>query len=122
MATKKQALAAVGDEGRAPSWQEDALGFLISPVGREDFLASYYEQKELLNLRDGTPRYADLLTLEMLDHFIASADLREGMLDLANKHNRINRDAYVDDEGRVMQVAVTEEYLKGATIILPHLH
>ena len=55
MATKKQALTAVGDEGHNPSWQEDALGFLISPVGREDFLANIYEQKELLNLRDGTP-------------------------------------------------------------------
>jgi bifunctional lysine-specific demethylase and histidyl-hydroxylase NO66 len=122
MATKKQALAAVGDEGQTPSWQEDALGFLISPVGREDFLADFYEQKELLNLRDGTPRYGELLSLEMLDHFISSADLREGMLDLANKHNRLNRDAYIDDDGKVMQVAVTEEYLKGATIILPHLH
>ena len=58
----------------------------------------------------------------MLDHFIASAALREGMLDLANKHHRISRDAYVDEQGRIVQVAVTEEYLKGATIILPHLH
>ncbi len=122
MATKKQALAAVSDGGHSPNWQDDALGFLISPIGRDRFLAEIYEQKELLNLRNEPGRYADLLTLESLDHFIASADLREGMLDLANKHNRINRDAYVDEEGRVMQVAVTEEYLKGATIILPHLH
>ncbi len=58
----------------------------------------------------------------MLDQFISSADLREGMLDLSNKHNRITRDAYIDDDGKVIQVAVTEEYLKGATIVLPHLH
>ena len=121
-ARSRTSIKAVGPEGHNPTWQDDALGFLIAPVGREDFLANYYEQKELLNLRDGTPRYGELLSLEMLDHFIASADLREGMLDLANKANRINREAYVDDDGRVMQVAVTEEYLKGATIILPQLH
>jgi hypothetical protein len=112
----------VDEAGHGPTWQDDALGFLISPVGRDAFLADIYEQKELLNLRNEPHRYADLLTLESLDQFIAGADLREGMLDLANKHNRINREAYVDEDGRVMQVAVTEEYLKGATIILPHLH
>lgn len=122
MATKQQSLQAVGEAGHSPSWQEDALGFLIAPADRADFLANIYEQRELLNLRNEPDRYAELLTLESLDHFIASADLREGMLDLSNKHNRISRDAYVDDNGKIVQVAVTEEYLKGATIILPHLH
>ncbi|MGQ0661007.1 cupin domain-containing protein [Sphingosinicella sp.] len=122
MATRKQALKAVDADGHNPSWEEDALGFLIAPVAREEFLASIYEQKELLNLRHEPDRYADLLTLDSLDQFIASADLREGMLDLSNKHNRITREAYLDEDGRVIQVAVTEEYLRGATIILPHLH
>ena len=106
----------------SPRWEDDALGFLIAPVAREAFLAEHYEKKALINIRSEPDRYADLLTLEALDQFIASADLREGMVDLTNHRNRIARDSYVDERGRVSRVAVAEEYLRGATIILPHLH
>ncbi len=112
--------AAAGDS--SPRWEEDALGFLIAPVTPEAFLGRYYEREALINIRGEPDRYADLLTLASLDHFINSADLREGMVDLTNHRNRIERDSYVDDSGRVSRVAVTEEYLRGATIILPHLH
>ena len=79
------------DEGDSPRWEEDALGFLIAPVGKEDFLANYYEQKPLINIRNEPDRYADLLTLGIVDHFINSADLREGLVDLTNHRNRIER-------------------------------
>ncbi len=105
-----------------PRWEEDALGFLIAPVTREAFLADHYERQPLIDLRNEPDRYADLLTLEALDRFIASADLREGMIDLTNHHDRISRDQYVDENGRIIRSAITEEYLRGATIILPHLH
>ena len=59
---------------------------------------------------------------QILDDFINSADLREGMIDLTSQKNRISRDAYIDDGGRVSRVAVAEEYLDGATIILPQFH
>jgi len=108
--------------GAPTRWEDDALGFLISPVTRDQFLKDYYERGPLIDLRNEPNRYADLLTLETLDHFIASADLREGMVDLTNHHDRISRDAYVDENGRVIRSAITEEYLRGATIILPHLH
>jgi cupin superfamily protein len=117
----KAGLQAVETEA-SPRWEEDALGFLIAPVGREDFLDRVYEREALINIRNEPERYADLLTLEALDHFIASADLREGMVDLTNHRNRIERDAYIDDQGRVSRSVLTEEYLKGATIILPQFH
>ena len=115
-------LRALDSETPSPRWEEDALGFLIAPVARETFLAEHYERQALINVRGEPRRYADLLTLEALDHFIASADLREGMIDLTNRKNRISRDSYVDDRGRVSSVAVAEHYMRGATIILPHLH
>jgi ribosomal protein L16 Arg81 hydroxylase len=108
--------------GPSPSWEEDALGFLIAPVTPQAFLGRYYEREALVNVRSEPQRYADLLTLEILDHFINSADLREGMIDLTSQKNRISRDDYIDDQGRVSRVAVAEEYLDGATIILPQLH
>jgi ribosomal protein L16 Arg81 hydroxylase len=111
-----------GAAGPLPSWQEDALAFLMAPVGREDFLRDYYEERPLLNLAGEPERYASLLTLAMLDDFIASADLREGMLDLTNRRNPVNRDQYVFEDGRISHTAVAREYMRGATIILPHLH
>lgn len=106
----------------APRWEEDALEFLIAPVSREDFLKTYFERGLLTCIRGAPDLYADLLSLEAIDRFIASADLREGMVDLTNHHRRLSRDDYVNSEGRVSRVAVTEEYLRGATIVLPHLH
>ncbi len=106
----------------SPRWDEDALGFLIAPVARETFLDQHYEREALIATRGEPDRYADLLTLDMLDHFIASANLREGMVDLANQKNRVSRDTYIDDRGRVSSVGIAENYLRGATVILPHLH
>jgi hypothetical protein len=106
----------------SPGWEEDALGFLIAPVTPEDFLGRIYEREALVNVRGEPDRYADLLTLHILDDFINSADLREGMIDLTSQKNRISRDAYIDDSGRVSRIAVAEEYLDGATIILPQFH
>ena len=113
---------AVNGASPSPRWEEDSLGFLIAPVERERFFADHYERAPLLTQRGEPNRYADLLTLEALDHFIASADLREGMLDLTRHRDRIARDSYVNDSGRVSAVAVAEHYMRGATIILPHLH
>jgi len=106
----------------SPLWEEDALGFLIAPVTPETFLSRYYEREALVNIRNEPDRYADLLTLQILDDFINSADLREGMIDLTSQKNRISRDAYIDESGRVSRIAVAEEYLDGATIILPQFH
>ncbi len=121
-ASGKANLKAVSGDAASPRWEEDALGFLIAPVPRETFLADFYERQALINVRGEPHRYAELLTLDTLDHFIASADLREGMVDLTSQRNPISRDSYIDDNGRISRVAVAEHYMRGATIILPHLH
>jgi len=121
-AAGRSKLRAVGGEGASPRWEEDALGFLIAPVTREQFLEDYYERDALITARGEPDRYADLLTTEMLDHFIASANLREGMIDLTSQKNRISRESYVDDRGRISAVGIVENYLRGATVILPSLH
>ena len=77
----------------SPGWEEDALGFLVAPVTRDEFFSRHYEHEALINIRNEPERYADLLTLKILDDFINSADLREGMIDLTSQKNRISRDA-----------------------------
>src|SRR4051794_37454997 len=97
----------------SPGWGGGGLGFLIAPVTPDAFLGRYYEREALINIRDEPERYADLLSLRMLDDFINSADLREGMIDLTSQKNRISREAYIEDGGRVSRVGVAEEYLDG---------
>ncbi|HEX8364860.1 MAG TPA: cupin domain-containing protein [Allosphingosinicella sp.] len=118
------ALARGGEEatGPSPSWREDALGFLMAPVGRAAFVEDYYEQRPLLNIRGEPERYGELLSLAMVDDFIASADLREGMIEVTNRKNPISREDYTYEDGRISRNAVAREYQRGATIILPHLH
>jgi len=113
--------AGTDNEG-SPRWEEDALGFLIAPVTPREFLDRYYEREALVGIRRQPERYADLLTLDSLDHFINSADLREGMIDLTNHRDRIERDEYVGEDGRISRAVVAEEYLRGSTIILPQFH
>jgi hypothetical protein len=107
-----------GDEAS----EEDPLGFLIAPVTPAHFFENYYERAPLLSARQEPLRYAHLLTLEALDSFIDGADLRQGMLDLASQRDRIQPGSFVATDGRIIASAVAEEYLRGATIILPHLH
>src|SRR5436305_10132399 len=121
-ALKKARPKAAAAAGPSPGWEEDALGFLIAPVTPEAFLGRYYEREALVNVRNEPERYADLLSLQILDDFINSADLREGMIDLTSQKKRISRDTYIDESGRVSRVAVAEEYLDGATSILPQSH
>jgi hypothetical protein len=106
----------------SPTWEEDALGFVVDPVSRAEFLSDYYERKPLLNIRDEPERFKPLLSLQALDDFINSADLREGMIDLTNKRNPIDASTYIGEDGVISQVSVAREYGRGATIILPHLH
>ncbi len=111
------------EAGESPRWEDDALGFLIAPVDREDFLENYYEQKPLINIRGEPDRYA------------RPADARHRSIissprGPARGHGRPHQPSqpdrrattYVDEDGRISRVAVAEEYLNGATIILPQLH
>ena len=44
------------------------------------------------------------------------------MIDLTSQKHRITRESFIDDRGRVSSASIAEHYLRGATIILPHLH
>ena len=115
-------LQAIAGDAPSPRWEDDALGFLIAPEVPERFFETIYERDAMIAIRGEPDRYADLLTLDTLDQFIASADLREGMIDLTNRKAPIPHDSYIDERGRISSAAIAEHYMQGATIILPHLH
>ena len=106
----------------ASEWREGALAFLVSPVPAATFLADYYEREPLVSINGDPRRFAALLTLPRLDRFVAEADLRTGMVELANHHRPVSRDAYIDPDGRVDAAAIAREYGRGATIVFNELH
>jgi hypothetical protein len=103
-------------------WQEDLLAFLVAPVDGDTFLRDYYEKMPLLNSAGDRGRFSSLLSIDRLDEFLAGADLRDGMLDLARHGDPVARGDYVDEEGRIRPAAVAREYGRGATLVLPQLH
>jgi ribosomal protein L16 Arg81 hydroxylase len=114
--------AKLAEGASAGEWRGGALAFLVSPVPADTFLGQYYEREPLVSVHEQPERFAALLTLARLDRFIAEADLRTGMVELANHHRPVSRDAYVDPDGRVDTAAIAREYGRGATIVFNELH
>lgn len=114
------------DAGLGPAhqrpWAADALGWLIGPVGRQAFLEQYYEREPLVVTRDEPGRFLPLLSVAAIDRFIASADLREGMVDLADASRELERSSYLLDNGTIDRAVIAYEYARGATIIPQQLH
>jgi bifunctional lysine-specific demethylase and histidyl-hydroxylase NO66 len=104
------------------AWRDDPIGFLTAPMQRADFLENVHERASLVRRHGDPGRFADLLSIEMIDDFIAGTGLREGMIDLASQRGRPAPGSYIGADGRVNRAVIAEEYLKGATIILPQLH
>lgn len=103
-------------------WLRDPLAYLIGPTSRDDFFRDYFEQKPLLMLRDDPDRFSELLSLDRIDELIAGVELPVGALDMARTEPGIRREDYTFSNGIVDRGAVVDQYHKGATIILPHLH
>jgi len=97
------------------------LDFLVAPVTPASFFGNHYKQAPLLCTGREPDRFAPLLTLEQLDTFLDTADLRADMVALARSGHMLDSSLFVGATGRVIPSAVAEEYLNGATIIFQHL-
>lgn len=103
-------------------WQEEPLGFLLGRDAAETFFRDHFEQKPLRVAHGEPDRFADLLSIAAIDAFLDGADLRQGMLNLVRHPVRIDESRYLSQDGTIIPSAVAEEYLNGATVILPQLH
>jgi len=111
----------IGASEPAIGASDDPLAFLVAPVPPEAFLERHYERAPLVSAGSDPGRFASLLSLEMVDRFIDTADLRQDMVALVRSGRIVDAARYVAPSGRVIPSAVVEEYLGGATIILQHL-
>ena len=100
----------------------DVLQYMIAPFSSAEFYAEYYERKPLIVHRSEPGRYSPLLSVEKIDRFIGSADLRGGMVDLADQGRELHREDYVNEGNLIIRRDIVREYQRGATVILPQLH
>ncbi len=105
-----------------PGWMADPIAFMLNASSADSFFADCFERKHVLASSADPRRFDDLLSVEAIDAFINGGDLRQGMLELVRHPDRIDPSLYLSTDGRVIASAVTEQYLNGATVILPQLH
>lgn len=100
----------------------DVIDYMIGPTGWDEFLEKYYEREHLIVHREDPGRYTPLLSVERIDAFLSAADLRAGMVDLADASRQLGREDYVNDGDLIIRRDVMRQYQMGATVILPQMH
>lgn len=117
-------MSSVSAAGAAPArpWADDPLAWLIGREAAAGFLERTYERAPLVVRRDDPGRFRELLSVAAIDRLISGADLREGMVDLADASRSVDRSRYVLDNGVIDRGVIAHEHARGATIILQQLH
>lgn len=115
---ERRAETATSSSSEAPS----PLDRLLAPTTPGEFYAHHYERAPLVSVPGEPQRFEALLTLQAVDAFVASADLRHDMLRLVAGGDVVDAGRYIASDGRIQPTAVAEFYHRGATIILPQLH
>jgi mannose-6-phosphate isomerase-like protein (cupin superfamily) len=105
-----------------------ALSFewLIDPISPSTFFETYYEREPLLIARRRSVKYASLLSLDAIDHYLATASPTAPDVFLVDAARELKVEDYTfansDPAGRLDLPRVYELFGSGATISLSQLH
>ncbi|QLC22954.1 hypothetical protein HFP51_12620 [Parasphingopyxis sp. CP4] len=105
-----------------PTVAADALTRVLDPIDPSDFFTEVFEERHHLIARGEPDRYSDLVSVDVLDAFIADGQLFDGQIDATRAEPRITRDAFTLDNNEIDRSALLRLYQDHATIIAPHLH
>ena len=100
----------------------DLLRKLIEPLGVNEFLRDYYEKKPLLSPDNKCRNFGDLISLEKLDHLLATSELPPASIDMARSKPPISKANFTFKSGNIDRGAVVRHYQSGATIIFPQIN
>ena len=100
----------------------DLLRKLIEPLGVSEFLRDYYEKKPLLSPNNKCRNFDDLISLEKLDHLLATSELPPASIDMARSKPPISKANFTFKSGNIDRGAVVRHYQRGATIIFPQIN
>lgn len=105
-----------------PSDSAAALALVLDPIDPSEFFTEMFEEGHHLIAREEPDRFTDLVSVDVLDDFIASHVLFSGDIDSTRAEPRIDRSAFTLDNDRIDRSALLRLYQDKATIIAPHLH
>ena len=105
-----------------PAESREALARVLDPVDPSRFFTEIFEESVHLISRGESDRYGDLVSVDVLDAFIADNQLFEGQIDATRADPQITRDAFTLDNDQIDRSALLRLYQDKATIIAPHLH
>ena len=87
-----------------------------------EFLRDYYEKKPLLSPDNKCRNFGDLISLEKLDHLLATSELPPASIDMARSRPPISKANFTFKSGNIDRGAVVRHYQSGATIIFPQIN
>lgn len=103
-------------------WGDNVVDYIIGPEKADDFFNAHFEQKALIVPRQELGRYRDLLSIDRIDHLLASHDFNGDSVDMARAEPQITRDQFILPNGFADRGSIASLYQEGATLILPQLH
>ena len=102
------------------------LANLLAPISVEEFLTTYFQQQPLF-VRDGSPRFEQLLTWEDFNSFLKYQSLPAGNVSLVKEGRFLDAKTYLRMDGnrmgsatrpRLLAAAITQELRNGATLVI----
>ncbi len=101
---------------------EYAFDRIIAPVPVEEFLSDYYEKRVLVTDREQPDYYADLLSVETLDDFLAANWPFQPQVFAVDANREISPEEYVQADNRIDMVRLHQLFDEGATITFRQMH
>lgn len=99
-----------------------ALERLLDPIEPTVFFNDIYEERFHLIQRDDPDRYRDLLSVDVIDAYLANHVLYDGQIDVTRAEPPVSPSDFILDNNEIDRSAVLRLYQDKATIIAPHLH
>ena len=107
-----------------------SLAELLSPIDRDTFLETYWEERPLVVPRERPDYYVDVLSLEDVDRMLFTQELRYPAVRLAKVGSSFSPASFTEDipwgssafDGVIRVDTLLKEYRAGSTIIVDALH
>jgi ribosomal protein L16 Arg81 hydroxylase len=98
-----------------------SLDWLINPIGREKFLAEYWEKQPLAVRRDQKDYFGSLLSLDDVDQVITTLNLTYPQITLKNADKEVTAADYTARNGALDAASVYQLFTEGSSIVLAFL-
>ena len=113
-------LAIINDHHPATPFRFDGFGSLLAPIGKQRFLANYWERQPFLIQRGQEGYFASIMTMADIDALVGSRVLRQEDVRLAKDHNTEFPGLFRSD-GVANRGVLLREFANGATLVFDHI-